>query len=51
MKVGYNTVFGYYIEVTKSHLSKIPKDYVRKQTLVNAERFVTEELKRFEERC
>lgn len=50
LKVGYNTVFGYYIEVTKSHLSKIPKDYVRKQTLVNAERFVTEELKKFEEK-
>ncbi len=50
LKVGYNTVFGYYIEVTKSHLSKIPKDYIRKQTLVNAERFVTEELKKFEEK-
>lgn len=50
LKVGYNTVFGYYIEVTKSHLSKIPRDYVRKQTLVNAERFVTEELKEFEEK-
>ncbi len=50
LRVGYNTVFGYYIEVTKSHLYKIPPDYIRKQTLVNAERFVTEELKRFEEK-
>ncbi|HEY8543319.1 MAG TPA: DNA mismatch repair protein MutS [Pseudothermotoga sp.] len=50
LKVGYNTVFGYFIEVTKSHLSKVPKDYVRKQTLVNAERFITEELKNFEEK-
>lgn len=50
LKVGYNTIFGYYIEVTRSHLSKIPKNYIRKQTLVNAERFVTEELKKFEER-
>jgi DNA mismatch repair protein MutS len=45
LKVGYNKVFGYYIEVTKSNLSQVPQDYVRKQTLANSERFVTPELK------
>ena len=50
LKVGYNKVFGYYIEVTKPHLSKIPDDYIRKQTLVNAERFITPELKDMEEK-
>lgn len=50
LKVGYNKVFGYYIEVTKPHLSKVPTDYIRKQTLVNAERFVTPELKEMEEK-
>lgn len=50
LRVGYNSVFGYYIEVTKSHLSKVPPHYIRRQTLVNAERFVTEELKQFEEK-
>jgi DNA mismatch repair protein MutS len=45
LKVGFNKVFGYFIEVTKPHLSKAPEDYIRKQTMVNAERFVTEELK------
>lgn len=45
LKVSFNKVFGYYIEVTKPHLSKIPPDYIRKQTMVNAERFVTPELK------
>jgi DNA mismatch repair protein MutS len=45
LKVGFNKVFGYYIEVSKPHLSKIPPDYIRKQTMVNAERFVTPELK------
>ncbi len=50
LRVGYNSVFGYYIEVTKSHLSKVPQNYIRRQTLVNAERFVTEELKKFEEK-
>ncbi len=50
LKVGYNKVFGYYIEVTKTHLSKIPEDYIRKQTLVNAERFITPELKEMEEK-
>jgi len=49
LKVGFNRVFGYYIEVTKTHLSKVPEDYIRKQTLVNAERFITEELKKKEE--
>ncbi|MBE6636210.1 MAG: DNA mismatch repair protein MutS [Ruminococcaceae bacterium] len=45
LKVAYNRVFGYYIEVTKSNLSEVPDRYIRKQTLVNAERFITEELK------
>ncbi len=50
LKVRYNQVFGYYIEITKTHLSRIPPDYIRKQTLVNAERFMTPELKNLEER-
>jgi DNA mismatch repair protein MutS len=45
LKVGYTSVFGYYIEVTRANLKQVPPDYVRKQTLVNAERFVTPELK------
>ena len=45
LKVGYNRVFGYFIEVTKANLSSVPGDYIRKQTLVNAERFITAELK------
>lgn len=45
LKVSFNKVFGYYIEVTKPHLSKVPEDYIRKQTMVNAERFITSELK------
>jgi len=48
LKVGYNSVFGYYIEITKANVSRAPFDYVRKQTLVNAERFITEELKTLE---
>jgi DNA mismatch repair protein MutS len=48
LKVRFNNVFGYYIEVTKTHLNKIPEDYTRKQTLVNAERFITPELKEYE---
>ena len=48
LRVRYNRVFGYYIEVTKTHLSQVPNDFIRKQTLVNAERFITEELKEFE---
>ncbi len=50
LKVDYNSVFGYYIEVTKSNLSRVPGNYIRKQTLVNAERFVTQELKEYEEK-
>jgi len=50
LKVRYNQVFGYYIEVTKANLGKVPPDFVRKQTLVNAERFMTGELKELEER-
>ncbi|MFQ3610527.1 MAG: DNA mismatch repair protein MutS [Fimbriimonadales bacterium] len=45
LKVGYNAVFGYYIEVTKPHLSRVPSHYIRKQTTTNAERFITPELK------
>ncbi len=45
LKVGYNSVFGYYIEVSKANLSKVPPEYKRKQTLVNCERFITAELK------
>lgn len=48
LKVRYNKVFGYYIEVTQANLSLIPDDYIRKQTLVNAERFITPELKEYE---
>ncbi|MBL7064178.1 MAG: DNA mismatch repair protein MutS [Anaerolineae bacterium] len=48
LKVGYNKVFGYYIEITKANLSAVPDDYIRKQTLVNAERFITPELKEYE---
>ena len=50
LKVGFNQVFGYYIEVTKANLNLIPEDYIRKQTLVNAERFITPELKERESR-
>jgi DNA mismatch repair protein MutS len=48
LKVRYNKIFGYYIEISKSYLGAVPEDYFRKQTLVNAERFFTEELKTFE---
>ena len=48
IKVSFNKVFGYYIEVTKAHTDKVPEDYVRKQTLVNAERYITPELKEYE---
>lgn len=48
LKVGFNKVFGYYIEVTKSNLDAVPQDYLRKQTLVNAERFIIPELKEWE---
>ncbi len=50
LKVRYNSVFGYYIEVSKANLEAVPDDYVRKQTLVNAERFITPELKELESR-
>lgn len=50
LKIGFNKVFGYYIEVTKSNLTLVPSDYIRKQTLVNAERFITPQLKEFEEK-
>ncbi len=50
LKVRYNKVFGYYIEVTKPHLDRVPADYMRKQTLVNSERFLTPELKDYEEK-
>ncbi|MGM0442335.1 MAG: DNA mismatch repair protein MutS [Elusimicrobiota bacterium] len=49
LKVGYNKVYGYYIEVTKTHTDKIPENYNRKQTLVNSERYITEELKKRED--
>jgi len=49
LKVGYNRVFGYYLEVSNVHKAKVPPDYTRKQTLANAERFVTPELKDYEE--
>ena len=50
LKVGFNKVFGYYIEVTKKHQHKIPNEFIRKQTLVNSERYITEELKSYEEK-
>lgn len=50
LKVGYNKVFGYYIEVTNTHRDKVPADYIRKQTLKNAERFITPELKEYEDK-
>ena len=48
LKVGYNKVFGYYIEVTRANADAVPEDYIRKQTLVNAERYITPELKEYE---
>lgn len=50
LKVGYNNVFGYYIEITNAHKDKVPSDYIRKQTLTNAERYITPELKEYEEK-
>ena len=50
LKVGYNKVFGYYLEITNAHKSKVPDDYIRKQTLVNAERYITPALKEYEEK-
>jgi DNA mismatch repair protein MutS len=48
LKVGFNKVFGYYIEVTSANVDRVPSDYIRKQTLVNAERYITPELKEYE---
>lgn len=50
LKIGFNNVFGYYIEVTNTHKDKVPEEWVRKQTLVNAERYITPELKEYEEK-
>ena len=50
LKIGYNRVFGYYIEVTKSNLALVPESYIRKQTLTNGERYITQELKELEEK-
>lgn len=50
LKIGYNRVFGYYLEVTKIHARKVPDYFIRKQTLVNAERYITPELKEYEEK-
>ena len=50
LKVGYNKVFGYYLEVTNAHKDKVPEYYIRKQTLVNAERYITPSLKEYEEK-
>ncbi len=50
LKVGYNKVFGYYIEVTKANAERVPESYIRKQTLVNAERYITPEMKDYESR-
>lgn len=50
LKVAYNKIFGYYLEVTNAHKAKVPADWIRKQTLVNAERYITEELKKYEEK-
>ncbi len=50
LKVGYNKVFGYYLEVTNAHKALVPGEWIRKQTLVNAERYITEELKELEEK-
>ena len=50
LRVGFNKVFGYYIEITNTHKDRVPEDYIRKQTLVNSERYITEELKEYEEK-
>ena len=50
LKVGYNKVFGYYLEVTRANLSRVPERFIRKQTLANAERYFTLELKKWEEK-
>ncbi len=50
LKIGYNKVFGYYLEITNTHKDRVPEEYIRKQTLVNAERYITPELKEYEEK-
>ena len=50
LKIAYNKVFGYYLEVSNTHKDKVPEEWIRKQTLVNAERYITEELKEYEEK-
>ena len=50
LRVGYNNVFGYYLEVTNTHKDKVPAEWIRKQTLANAERYITEELKEYEQK-
>ncbi len=50
LKIGYNSVFGYYLEVRNTHKDKVPAEWIRKQTLVNAERYITEELKEYEQK-
>lgn len=50
LKIGYNNVFGYYLEVTNAHKDKVPEEWTRKQTLTNAERYITEELKEYEQK-
>ena len=50
LKISYNKVFGYYLEVSNVHKTSVPDNYIRKQTLVNAERYITSELKEFEEK-
>ena len=50
LKIGYNNVFGYYIEVRNTHKDKVPQEWIRKQTLANAERYITQELKKYEEK-
>lgn len=50
LKIGFNRVFGYYIEVSNSFKDKVPSEYIRKQTLANGERYITEELKQLEEK-
>ncbi|MEK7818763.1 MAG: DNA mismatch repair protein MutS [Bacteroidota bacterium] len=50
LKIGFNNIFGYYIEITNTHKNKIPAEYIRKQTMTNAERYITPELKEYEEK-
>src|ERR1051325_3138077 len=50
LRIGFNNVFGYYLEVTNAHKNKVPSEWMRKQTLTNAERYITPELKDYEEK-